>query len=343
MNRTLPPRTLAIAPMMDWTDRHCRYLHRLLSRHTWLYTEMVTTGALLHADPRRWLEFDPVEHPVALQLGGSDPAELAQCARLGADMGYDEINLNVGCPSDRVTTGRFGACLMAEPQLVAECVAAMSAAVNIPVSVKTRVGIDEQDSYEQLHQFVRLVADAGCRIFIIHARKAWLTGLSPKENRTVPPLRYDLVFQLKHDFPALTILLNGGITTLDAAAQALQHVDGVMIGRSAYHQPSLLAHIDPRFYDATASAPKLDTVIERYAHYMVQQQQRGVRIHAMTRHTLGLLHGLPGARIFRRYLSDHAPLRGADARVLIDAWRAARQHAIDADLTQPLEHETVDA
>ena len=343
MSLVLPPRIIAVAPMMDWTDRHCRYFHRLLSRHVWLYTEMVTTGALLHNDPQRWLEFDPAEHPVALQLGGSDPTELAQCARLGAEFGYNEINLNVGCPSDRVTTGRFGACLMAEPQLVAEGVAAMSAAVDIPVTVKIRIGIDELDSYEHLHQFVSLVAAAGCRIFIIHARKAWLTGLSPKDNRTVPPLRYDYVFQLKRDFPALTILLNGGITTLAAAEQALQHVDGIMIGRSAYHQPALLAQIDQRFYDTTALPPNLEEVIERYAHYMALQQQRGVRVHTMARHTLGLLHGLPGARIFRRYLSDHAPLHDANAQVLIEAWKASRQSFHPVDAAHLLEHETVDA
>lgn len=341
MSRALPPRTICVAPMMDWTDRHCRYFHRLLSRNTWLYTEMVTTGALLHADPRRWLEFDPTEHPVALQLGGSDPAELARCARLGAEFGYDEINLNVGCPSDRVTTGRFGACLMAEPQLVADGVAAMNAAVDIPVTVKTRIGIDDRDSYEALHHFVSLIAQAGCRIVIVHARKAWLTGLSPKENRTVPPLRYDVVYQLKRDFPTLTIVLNGGITTLDAAAQTLAHVDGVMIGRSAYHQPSLLAQVDQRFYSDGTAVADLDEIIERYAHYMAQQHQRGVPIQAMARHTLGLPHGLPGARVFRRYLSEHAPARNADARVLIDAWHARRQCAADLHSSEPMEQETV--
>src|SRR5690606_272739 len=242
-----PSRTISVAPMMDWTDRHCRHFLRQISRHTLLYTEMVTSGAILHGPRERLLAFDPAEHPVALQLGGCDPAELAECVRIGAAYGYDEINLNCGCPSDRVQSGRFGACLMAEPALVAECVAAMRAAVNIPVTVKTRIGIDEFDSYEFLHAFVGQVAAAGCNIFIIHSRKAWLRGLSPRENREVPPLRYDVPARLKADFPQLQIVLNGGVKTLDDMQTHLRTFDGVMIGREAYSNPYLLAEVDRRF------------------------------------------------------------------------------------------------
>ncbi|WFP52068.1 tRNA dihydrouridine(20/20a) synthase DusA [Methylomonas sp. EFPC3] len=238
----------SVAPMLDWTDRHCRYFHRLLSRHALLYSEMVTTGAILQGNAERHLQRDAAEHPVALQLGGSNPRELAQCARIGAGYGYAEINLNVGCPSDRVQNGRFGACLMAEPQLVADCVAAMRDAVSIPVTVKSRIGIDDRDSYTELVDFIATVARAGCKTFIVHARKAWLSGLSPKENREIPPLRYGVVFQLKQDFPELEIVINGGINTLDTAEALLSQVDGVMLGREVYHNPFLLVQVDARIF-----------------------------------------------------------------------------------------------
>ena len=249
----LPSHTFSVAPMLDWTDKHCRYFHRLVSKKALLYTEMVTTGAILHGDQERFLAFNAEENPVVFQLGGSDPAELAQCAKIVEQYGYEQVNLNVGCPSDRVQNGRFGACLMAEPMLVAECVAAMQQAVSIPVSIKTRIGIDEQDSYEALQHFVFTVASAGCKDFIIHARKAWLKGLSPKQNREVPPLRYDVVYQIKKDFPNLNISLNGGVTSLDEAIEILQHVDGVMVGREVYHNPFLLAQVDAQVFQKVSS------------------------------------------------------------------------------------------
>ena len=248
-------RRVSVAPMLDWTDRHCRFFLRLLTRHTLLYTEMVTTGAVLHGNRERLLAYDPAEHPLALQLGGSNPTDLARCARIAADLGYDEINLNVGCPSDRVQSGRFGACLMAEPLLVAECVAAMQAAVDLPVTVKTRIGIDDRDSYEELAEFVRCIALAGCRTLIIHARKAWLTGLSPKENRQIPPLRYDVVYRLKQDFSELRFILNGGVASIQQMAEHLALVDGVMIGRAAYENPYLLAEVDQRFFGTSQPIP----------------------------------------------------------------------------------------
>ena len=311
--------------MLDWTDRHCRYLLRLISRHTLLYTEMVTTGAILHGMHTRYLRHDTSEHPLALQLGGSEPAELAECARIGADSGYDEINLNVGCPSDRVQSGRFGACLMAEPALVAECVAAMGNAVGIPVTVKTRIGIDDMDSYAALADFVATVAGAGCNTFIIHARKAYLKGLSPKENRTVPPLKYEYAWQLKADFPQLTMVVNGGITDLDAAAQQLRHVDGVMLGRAAYHDPYLLADVDRRFFADAHPVPSRAQLVEDMLPYIERELADGTSLKQITRHMLGLFQGRPGARLWRRHLSQHAVRPGAGSDVVRQALEIIRQ------------------
>lgn len=319
-------RRLCVAPMMDWTDRHCRYFMRCLTRHSLLYTEMVTAAALLHGDTDRLLAFDPAEQPVALQLGGSDPQALAQAAKLGEQAGYLEINLNVGCPSDRVQSGRFGACLMAEPQLVAECVAAMRDAVAIPVTVKTRIGIDDQDSYEFLHHFVTEVAAAGCETFAIHARKAWLSGLSPKQNREVPALRYERVYRLKKDFPALEILINGGIRTLKDIQEQLQHVDGVMIGRAAYQDPWLLAQVDAQIFGATPAVISREDVVHAMLGYIEHQLGQGVRLGAITRHMLGLYQGQPGARHWRRYLSENAHRDGAGTEV-VEAALAARDRA----------------
>ena len=312
-------RRLSTAPMLDWTDRHFRVFIRLLSRHTLLYTEMVTTGAILHGDRDRHLGFNAVEHPVALQLGGSDPAELAACARLGTDYGYDEINLNVGCPSDRVQSGRFGACLMAEPRLVAECVAAMCAAVNAPITIKSRIGIDHQEGYDQLAAFVETVAEAGCEVFVIHARKAWLQGLSPKENREIPPLRYDMVHQLKRDFPHLHISINGGIRTLDEAEAQLAYVDGVMLGRAVYENPFLLREADRRIFGGNQPDPEPAEVMSAFMDYVEDEMARGTHLHAMTRHILGAFHGQPGARAFRRHLSENAPRKGSTPDVLREA------------------------
>jgi tRNA-dihydrouridine synthase A len=308
--------------MMEWTDRHCRYFLRQISRHCRLYSEMVTSVALLRGDPERLLAFHPAEHPLALQLGGSDPRELARAARLGEERGYDEINLNLGCPSDRVRSGRFGACLMAEPERVAECVAAMSAAVGVPVTVKTRIGIDDQDSYEALAAFVERLAGAGCRTFIVHARKAILKGLSPKENRSVPPLRYDVVYRLKSDYPELTIVLNGGITRLDAATVHLGRVDGVMLGREAYHNPYVLAAVDARFFADPQPAASRALVVERMLPYIERELIAGTALNAITRHLLGLFQGVPGARAWRRHLSEHTHRAGAGPGVILDALAA---------------------
>jgi tRNA-dihydrouridine synthase A len=305
--------------MLDWTDRHCRYLLRLISRHALLYTEMVTTGAILHGRHTRHLHHDATEHPLALQLGGSDPAALAECARIGAGFGYDEINLNIGCPSDRVQSGRFGACLMAEPALVAECVAAMEDAVSVPVTVKTRIGIDDMDSYAALANFIGTVAAAGCNTFIIHARKAYLKGLSPKENRTVPPLKYEYAWQLKTDFPRLTIVVNGGITDLDAAQQQLAHVDGVMLGRAAYHDPYLLADVDRRFFADPHPVLSRKQVVEAMLPYIERELSDGTSLKQITRHMLGLFQGMPGARHWRRHLSQYAVQPGADIAVVLQA------------------------
>ncbi len=302
--------------MMDYSDRHYRYFMRLLSRRARLYSEMVTTGAILHGDRESLLGFSAPEHPVALQLGGSVPAELAHAARIGADYGYDEINLNVGCPSDRVQTGRFGACLMAEPQLVAEGVAAMRAAVAVPVTVKTRIGIDTRDSYAELCHFIATVAGAGCDTFIIHARKAWLQGLSPKQNREIPPLRYDVAYQLKRDFPHLSIVINGGIVSLESALEHLPRVDGVMLGRAAIHDSYVVAQADHLLFGDAHPVPSRAELAERYLPYIEQQRALGIRLPTLTRHLLSLLHGCPGARAWRRYLSEHAYKTGAGSEVV---------------------------
>ena len=323
-------RRLSVAPMLDWTDRHCRYFLRLITRRTLLYTEMVTTGALIHGDLDRHLRFDPAEHPLALQLGGSDPGELARCAGLGQEWGYDEINLNCGCPSDRVRHGRFGACLMAEPALVADCVAAMKAAVAIPVTVKSRIGIDERDSYEELAAFVAALAGAGCDALIVHARKAWLQGLSPRENREVPPLRYDIVARLKADFPGLTIAINGGVRTLDVAAGLLGRLDGVMIGRAAYEDPWVLAGADRLIYGETTPHPTRHRVLEAYLPYVERELADGVPLGAMSRHLLGLFHGQPGARAWRRYISERAHRPDAGPRVLTRALPPEREARAEA-------------
>ena len=292
--------------MMDWTDRHCRYFHRLLSRHTLLYTEMVTTGALVHGDVPRHLDFHAEEHPVALQLGGSDPADLAHSAKLGQQWGYDEINLNCGCPSERVQRGAFGACLMAEPQLVADCVKAMVDVVDVPVTVKHRIGIDKTESYEFVRDFVGTVSEAGCEVFIVHARNAWLKGLSPKENREIPPLRYGLVHQLKREFPHLTIAVNGGITTDTQIADQLQLVDGVMVGREAYHNPWVMASWDETFFGAAPNGLTREAVEAQMCDYMVRQAAAwGTSWSSVARHMLGLRNGLPGARKWRQVWSDH--------------------------------------
>lgn len=300
---------LSVAPMMDWTDRHCRYFHRLLAPNALLYTEMVTAPAVIHGDRERLLGFDPSEHPVALQLGGSEPAELEQAARIGAELGYDEINLNVGCPSDRVQSGRFGACLMREPALVAECVAAMRAAVSgaekhVPVTVKCRIGVDEQDEYTALAEFVDRVHAAGCDTFVVHARKAWLQGLSPKENREIPPLNYARVYRLKREHPQLTVVINGGIAQVAEVREHLRHVDGVMLGRTAYHEPYRLAEIEAELFGTPL--PDRDDVLRRLRPYVEAHLACGDRLQHISRHLLGLYQGLPGARAFRRVLSEEA-------------------------------------
>lgn len=323
--------------MLEWTDRHCRYFLRQFSCHCLLYTEMVTTGAILHGAPERLLNFSREEHPVALQLGGSDPAELAGAARIGEQCGYDEINLNLGCPSDRVQSGRFGACLMAEPERVAECVAAMAAAVSIPVTVKTRIGIDDRDSYAGLARFIETLQHAGCRTFIIHARKAMLKGLSPKQNRNVPPLRYDYVYRLKRDFPGLGIILNGGITTLTAAAAHLGHVDGVMLGREAYHNPCILAAVDELFFNDPHPGPGREDIIQQMLPYIGKELSAGTALKHITRHMLGLYHGVPGARAWRRYLSEHAHVAGAGVEVIRGALDAVNS-SIRAGQSMPENH-----
>ncbi|MEO3692949.1 tRNA dihydrouridine(20/20a) synthase DusA [Roseateles paludis] len=291
--------------MMDWTDRHCRYFHRLITRHALLYTEMVTTGALIHGDQPRHLDFNSEEHPVALQLGGSEPEDLATCARLAERWGYDEVNLNCGCPSERVQRGAFGACLMAEPQLVADCVKAMRDATRLPVTVKHRIGIDKIERYEFVRDFVGTVAAAGCEVFIVHARNAWLQGLSPKENREIPPLRYELVAQLKRDFPQLTIALNGGIKTPDQIAEQLALVDGVMVGREAYHEPWSMAQWDSRFFGAPDPATSREQVEDAWLAYLDRLHAAGTPWSHAMRHALGLWNGTPGSRRWRQIWSDH--------------------------------------
>jgi len=306
-----------IAPMMDWTDTHCRVLHRLLTRRALLYTEMVTVEAIIRGDRVRLLGFDSSEHPVAVQLGGSDPRRLGEAARIAADMGYDEINLNVGCPSDRVQSGRFGACLMREPELVADCVAAMRAAVAIPVTVKCRLGVDDQDPHQSLRTMLERCEAAGVTTFIVHARKAWLEGLSPKENRDVPPLDYDLVYQIKREKPRLTVVINGGIASLFECESHLAHVDGVMLGRAAYHSPAMLADVDARFFGGEPRDS--GEAIEAYLVYVERKLRDGVPLNAMSKHMLGLFNGKPGARLFRRHLSENATRKGANLQTLRDA------------------------
>jgi tRNA-dihydrouridine synthase A len=321
--------------MMEWTDRHCRYFLRQISRHCRLYSEMVTTAALLHDDLERLLAFHPAEHPVALQLGGSNPRELAVAARIGEVYGYDEVNLNLGCPSDRVQTGRFGACLMAEPERVADCVSAMVAAVAVPVTVKTRIGIDDQDAYEGLATFVERLARAGCRTFIVHARKAILQGLSPKQNRSVPPLRYDYVYRLKSEFPDLEIILNGGITQLEQAAAHLEHVDGVMLGREAYHNPYVLAGVDARFFGDVHPVADRAVIVDRMLPYIEQELNAGTALRHIARHMLGLFQGVPGARAWRRHLSGYAHGAGAGIEVIQAALAAVGAGSTEDEARTP--------
>jgi tRNA-dihydrouridine synthase A len=320
----------SVAPMMDWTDRHCRVFHRLMSRRTRLYTEMLTTGAIIHGDRARLLGFDGSEHPLALQLGGSDPRDLATSARIGEDFGYDEINLNVGCPSDRVKDGRFGACLMAEPALVADCVEAMKRAVKIPVTVKCRIGIDDQDPEVALDALARGVSAAGAEVLIVHARKAWLNGLSPKENRDIPPLDYDRVYRLKRALPDLPIVINGGIAGITDAKRHLAHVDGVMLGRAAYQEPWRLLAVDPEIFGEPAPFAAIKDVFAAMMPYIERELAKGTRLHSIIRHFVGAFHGVPGARAFRRLLAEHGVKPGAGIKVLRDAIALVDDRAVAA-------------
>jgi tRNA-dihydrouridine synthase A len=310
---------LSVAPMMDRTDRHCRYFLRQISRRTLLYTEMVTSMAILYGDKEKLLGFDEAEHPIALQIGGDNPQDLAQCAQIAEDFGYDEVNLNVGCPSSRVQNGNFGACLMLQPERVAECIAAMGNATKLPVTIKHRIGVDEVDSYEELVKFVEIVSQAGCSRFSVHARKAWLQGLSPKENREVPPLRYDLVHQLKRDFPHLSIEINGGFTTLEQAKIQLQSVDAVMIGRAIYDNPYLLAFADSEIYGDHTLPPSRHQIVVNMLPYIEAWLDRGWRLNSITRHMLQLFHGQPGSRIWRRIITEQSVLPGAGVEVIQQA------------------------
>lgn len=312
-------RKISVAPMMEWTDRHDRYFLRLISKHTLLYTEMITSGAILFGDKERFLKFNHEENPIAIQIGGSNPVDLAECARVCEAHGYDEINLNVGCPSARVQSGKIGACLMAEPELVAECIGAMSAAVKIPVTVKHRIGIDDLDSYQHLSNFVAIVADSGCVTFIVHARKAILSGLSPKQNRTVPPLDYPMVYRLKQDYPKLEIIINGGISSLQQAEQHLNFVDGVMIGREAYHNPFILNQVDSRFYNQQNNLSSRVEIIQKLFPYINRELAKGARLQHITRHILGLFHAQPNGKLWRRYLSENAHKPGAGIEVVENA------------------------
>ena len=312
-------RRFSVAPMMDWTDRHCRYFHRILTKQTLLYTEMVTTGAILQGDAKRFLRFDQAEYPVALQLGGSDPSALAKCARLAEEEGYDEVNLNCGCPSDRVQSGAFGACLMLEPDLVADSVKAMSDACSLPVTVKCRIGVDDQDDYTGLQNFAEKLSDAGCRTLIVHARKAWLQGLSPKQNREVPPLNYERVYALKREFPNMEIVVNGGIESLPETKQHLKQLDGVMMGRTAYQNPWLLADVDKTLFDCQPPVQDRLEVIDKLIPYIESELKSGIRFASVCRHILGLFQGVPGAKRFRRVLSEQGHRSGAGIEVLQDA------------------------
>ncbi len=314
-------RRFCVAPMLDWTDRHERYFLRLMSRHAYLYTEMVTTGALIHGNRERYLQFNRQEQPLALQLGGSDPKDLAECAKMAQDYGYNEININVGCPSARVQKGAFGACLMAEPWLIAECVDAMQAVVDIPITVKNRIGIDEQDEEQSLREFIEVVSQAGCKTFIVHARKAWLKGLSPKENRDIPPLNYKLVYQIKRERPQLEIIINGGIKTIATSSEHLQFVDGVMLGREVYHNPYLMTQVDAEIYNDKQPIATRKQILQQYFPYIEQQLGRGVRLKQLTRHLLGLFQGQPGAKAWRRYLSENAHKEGTGIELLEQAMK----------------------
>ncbi len=314
------PHKLSVAPMMDWTDRHFRYFLRLISKRSYLFTEMVTTGALLYGDAERYLRYNAQEHPLALQLGGSDPKALALSAKMAEDYGYDEVNLNVGCPSDRVQNGRFGACLMAEPEHVGACLAAMAASVRIPVTVKCRIGIDDMEGYAPFQNFINVVTDTSpCRIFTIHARKAWLKGLSPKENRDIPPLHYDYPHRLKQERPDLTVILNGGLLTLEQSSPHLEALDGVMIGRAAYQDPWIFAEADQKIYGDTTALPDRHHIAAQMADYADRQMQQGVPLQSITRHLMGLFNGLKGARAWRRHLSEHAGKTGAGPGIILDA------------------------
>jgi tRNA-dihydrouridine synthase A len=320
-----PARKFSVAPMMDWTDRHCRYLHRLLTRHALLFTEMVTSAAIIHGRREQLLGFDALEQPVSLQLGGSDPAELAEATRIGTAFGYTEINLNVGCPSDRVQSGRFGACLMAEPALVADCVRAMRSATHLPVTVKCRLGIDDQDTEESLDRFADRMVDAGVAALYVHARKAWLKGLSPKENRTIPPLDYPRVYRLAARLAPLPVMVNGGIATLAAAEEHLRHTSGVMLGRAAYHEPTVLADVDAKFFADPHEQMDLGGIVTAMSAYAERELLKGARLNQITRHMLGLANGRPGARTFRQILSVDAARRGAGPETLLRALEAVEQ------------------
>lgn len=309
-------RKISVAPMMDWTDRHCRHFLRLISKHTLLYTEMINAMALVKGKALHLLEYNSSEHPLALQLGGNDPDVLAEASKLGEQYGYDEVNLNVGCPSDRVQSGAFGACLMLQAELVRDCIAAMQNQVNIPVTVKCRIGVDRQESYEFLKNFVLTVKQSGCNTFIIHARNAWLDGLSPKENRTIPPLRYDIVYQLKQQFPELEIIINGGITTYAEIDHHLQQVDGVMLGREAYHNPYILSEMDQRYFNDDHPIPSRHDIVDTMLPYIQQQRDNDIYLKHITRHMLGLFHGQKGAKHWRRYLSEHAVKTDAGVEVV---------------------------
>ena len=315
-------RAFCVAPMLDCTDRHQRYLARLISKHAVLYTEMITTGALIHGDRARFLDFDASEHPVALQLGGSEPNAMTQSAELAQEWGYDEVNINVGCPSDRVQSGSFGACLMQQPELVAENVKQMQSSVDIPVTIKCRIGVDEQEPREALWALVEASASAGCVTFLVHARKAWLKGLSPKENRDVPPLDYELVYRLKQDFPELEIVINGGINTIEACHEHLAHVDGVMMGREAYSNPYIMAEVDSEFYNVAKAPTSRDQVLEQYIDYANQRIAQGSRLNHLSKHIVGLYHGEPRSRLWRRHISQNAHIPGSGSEVLHDAYRS---------------------
>ena len=312
-------RKFCIAPMLDWTDRHERYFLRLISQRMLLYTEMVTTGAILFGDREKYLSFDETEHPVALQLGGSDPDALASCAKIAETMGYDEVNLNVGCPSERVKSGNFGACLMMTPEIVANCVAEMKSAVSLPVTVKHRIGVDQHDSWDQLCEFIESISEQGCDAFIVHARKAWLQGLSPKQNRDIPPLNYEMVHRLKKTYPDTEFVINGGFKDVGEALQQLDHLDGVMMGREAYHNPYILRAVDEKYFKEKTELLSRHEILEKFKPYVLKELSAGTRLNSVTRHIMGLFHGMPGARLWRRHLSENATKKDADWSVIDEA------------------------